>query len=121
MPAYELRISDWSSDVCSSDLSRFPIPDSWPSNDQHPFRQDPDTRLRRAVHPADRAARARAWRVLRDLGLGQRPGRDRRLQRQEIGRGAGRVRECRYGEISVGFGSLKKKKKNMRGNNINIT
>src|SRR3546814_5638878 len=36
MPAYEMRISDWSSDVCSSDLTtdteKCLAPDRWPSN-----------------------------------------------------------------------------------------
>jgi hypothetical protein len=43
-----------------------------------PQRQDPDPRLRRAVHPADRAPHPRDRRVLRDLGLGPRSRRDRR-------------------------------------------
>src|SRR3546814_7279094 len=44
--AYEMRISDWSSDVCSSDLSRSSIPLS--------------VRASSKVSPIDRAARATA-------------------------------------------------------------
>src|SRR3546814_3368053 len=39
MSAYEVRISDWSSDVCSSDLQR---PDrATPTSDPHPRRRRP--------------------------------------------------------------------------------
>ena len=43
-------------------------------HDRHPWRQDPDPRFRRAVHAADRAPHPRVRRLLRDLGLGPRPG-----------------------------------------------
>ena len=61
---------------------RLPYSPASPAHDRHPRRQDPHPRLRRAVHAADRAAHPRVRRVLRDLGLGPRPGRDRRVRRR---------------------------------------
>src|SRR3546814_8703302 len=79
--AYEMRISDWSSDVCSSDLSRGrPSQPPRPSADDDAAdrpgragREDPRT------GPEDeRGGRALAWPVGRDAecgtGTGERPG-----------------------------------------------
>ena len=80
--------------------------------DRHPLLARPDPRLRRAVHPAHRAPRARARRVLRDPALGhhqrRRPQveaqRHHPLRRPRVGhrqgtaaRAAGRVRARRAG------------------------
>src|SRR3546814_3485634 len=54
--AYEMRISDWSSDVCSSDLHR---PYAEPRAQPLPCEQDADRR-------APRGRRARAFQVHRD-------------------------------------------------------
>src|SRR3546814_17204868 len=56
--AYEMRISDWSSDVCSSDLIlRHPDPDSIPPAEPHftRRRQNRRRRIRDAVGNADNA------------------------------------------------------------------
>src|SRR3546814_11715893 len=102
--AYEMRISDWSSDVCSSDLQ--------PGIDHHP---------NHGVAVVDEGeGRHRAG---NDAEMGHQPvgaaerhpaGADRlaqRLQvdRPEIGRASGRERVCQYAYISVAAGSLKKK------------
>src|SRR3546814_7449731 len=88
--AYEMRISDWSSDVCSSDL-----------DDGHAL----------AVVQGEPGPRRRAWRRLRanirsvwrtlraDVVAGtSRPWRERRLLRlfRQIGRASGRERGCPY-------------------------
>src|SRR3546814_4931441 len=52
--AYEMRISDWSSDVCSSDLN---IDDG---HQLHPFRGGAVAAQKRAWHPGD-AAQCRAY------------------------------------------------------------
>src|SRR3546814_14734213 len=50
--AYEMRISDWSSDVCSSDLARLPVVVAVPAADQR-LRDDLHRRRLQslAVHP----------------------------------------------------------------------
>src|SRR3546814_8614734 len=59
--AYELRISDWSSDVCSSDLrARTRAPDGAAGDHRHRIRHDPDAdeRPRRGArhrHPPPRS------------------------------------------------------------------
>src|SRR3546814_18887561 len=110
--AYEMRISDWSSDVCSSDL-----------------------RLGAALQDRDTTALLRRWRrgvrgLLRNFLRGERQHRSNRLQesdpvdqrrcrsrqprkrqRDEIGRASCRERGCQYVSISVVAVSLKKKTK----------
>src|SRR3546814_20336343 len=95
-----MRISDWSSDVCSSDLGN-----------------------PRAFRPCaqDCPYRPREWRGGR-YRVGARPGwrRSARPTRREdpggwcrqIGRASCRERVCQYVEISVVAVSLKNKKKN---------
>src|SRR3546814_14991303 len=103
--AYEMRISDWSSDVCSSDLPAHVA--------------DIDGRFRRtvigAVGQRERLGIAR--------GNRRRPDRLQRLRQcrldrfgpapqhhlQEIGRASCRERVCQYVYISVVAVSLKKK------------
>src|SRR3546814_3766226 len=94
--AYEMRISDWSSDVCSSDLVAETLLDRL----SMVTRTFPRTLLIGA-HDAVLADRLRATGtalVLIEAG-----------PRLEIGRASCRERECPYVSISVGGGSLKKK------------
>src|SRR3546814_3994425 len=90
--AYEMRISDWSSDVCSSDL---------PNRAGH--RAAPVAALREIVVVADRAHQ----RVPRGRDMLDAPFGDRRLSRKavagkrrdhevEIGRASCRERVCQY-------------------------
>src|SRR3546814_11709757 len=84
--AYEMRISDWSSDVCSSDLSihpgNGPCPASWRT-------------------PGARPVEPRSQHGLRSDAVAGSGG--------EIGRASCRERVCQYGSISVVAASLKKK------------
>src|SRR3546814_5292412 len=86
--AYEMRISDWSSDVCSSDLAVF---------DQ----QLPEARCAVADRQFDRAARRVLHRVVDQvLGhLAQHQAVDGDMAtrcRREIGRASCRERVCQY-------------------------
>src|SRR3546814_4994005 len=73
--AYEMRISDWSSDVCSSDLPRL-----------HRGGDDREEKQR---------LRRRRGRIL--CGAGDRDQRiDRREAEKEIGRASCRERVCQY-------------------------
>src|SRR3546814_7149704 len=81
--AYEMRISDWSSDVCSSDLAR--IAGDGEGN------PPPQRRHASGRHQPERAQGARAER-LRDHPQDLR---ERRRGRQ-IGRASGRERVCQY-------------------------
>src|SRR3546814_10796888 len=73
--AYEMRISDWSSDVCSSDLSRGPAP-------------------RAAGDRGTRRAAARTLRRVADRGA-QRLGQYRRRRSEERRVGKECVSTCR--------------------------
>src|SRR3546814_13050701 len=107
--AYDVRISDWSSDVCSSDLAY--SSQSWgdkslnrraasiPTMRQTPQLPalrglSPDLETRLPQHPASRRSRP---------GVGD-AGR-------QIGRASWRERVCQYVSNSVVAGSLKKKTK----------
>src|SRR3546814_14064320 len=92
--AYEMRISDWSSDVCSSDLAR----------------ADP----RRAGQ--GRARDTRRLDRARDRRRGRAPAR-RLNRRRKIGRASCRERVCQYVSISVVAVSLKKKITTKTNNN----
>src|SRR3546814_11479557 len=88
-----MRISDWSSDVCSSDLAD-------------------RARQGRELYPAAGQGRSDAVRHRGDPG--RWPGHLRRrcgdaVLDSEIGRASCRERVCQYVEISVVAGSLKKK------------
>src|SRR3546814_14631809 len=91
--AYELRISDWSSDVCSSDLAGGERERSTSGRCPRPPR-----RLRA------RPRRQFPGRV-GEIGGHRRRARsgpvDRRTTRREIGRASCRGRVCQYGLISV--------------------
>src|SRR3546814_15481753 len=89
-----MRISDWSSDVCSSDL-----------RDAHLWES-----LQEAIHQlvgnAGLAGAASAGEA--DDGR-QKPGLGTRLLRSQIGRASCRERVCQYVSISVVAVSIKKK------------
>src|SRR3546814_19502900 len=98
--AYEMRISDWSSDVCSSDLRALQTTDDHATN-----------------HCRFTKANLRFGRVDIDVDLGRRKIDKQRhhgmsVPSQKIGRASCRERVCQYGEISVVAVSLKKKKNN---------
>src|SRR3546814_4895477 len=80
-PAYELRISDWSSDVCSSDLS-------WYSLNQALHHDNPDCPLGKQIPPEDRRPGTGGRSVCIECA---------RLNRlAEIGRVSCRERVCQY-------------------------
>src|SRR3546814_3716090 len=83
--AYEMRISDWSSDVCSSDLGSRPGWRQPPAARGRPCRPAEDAAFQYGKDGADRDAR-RAW--------GGRRYCDRRAQ--EIGRASCRGRVSQY-------------------------
>src|SRR3546814_2281492 len=94
--AYEMRISDWSSDVCSSDLK---FPDeielalcAMPGEDlvDQFVRDAADARM----HRADAAGHERLVRKLADADVPRRIKRDHRLD--QIGRESCRERVCQY-------------------------
>src|SRR3546814_5910466 len=81
--AYEMRISDWSSDVCSSDLDRSSEPQSRCAQaERYRFR--------------DRLAPSVPGRTTRPVGAGQLPVAVRAHDAGEIGRASCRARVCQY-------------------------
>src|SRR3546814_16854611 len=117
--AYELHISDWSSDVCSSDLRPWPSPRQ---RDRRRYRQRRDD-LEIRVSPVEGASAGGAGVVY-----------ERQARREsEIGRASCRERVCQYVSISVVAASLTKKqtdqklilkqysRRSQRQNNNNIT
>src|SRR3546814_12529933 len=101
--AYEMRISDWSSDVCSSDLLREHAA-------HHGRLVRRGRRGSRGSHGAALRLRARCpgrllathraqHQLTADLGVPRRQG--------QIGRASCRERVCQYGYIAVVAGSLK--------------
>src|SRR3546814_18357365 len=105
--AYEMRISDWSSDVCSSDL----------------FARLVDARERLQRYAAAVILQGAAQ-ILPVAAHGERRGADRAAEIEgedlEIGRASCRERVCQYVSISVVAGSLKKKniEYNLKTHNI---
>src|SRR3546814_1939629 len=116
--AYEMRISDWSSDVCSSDLH-------WPD-----IERVIGAIRHRTVTPSLILKKLSAYRqqnslaaALREIGRIERtlftlrwfedPALRRtvtaELNKGEIGRASGRERVGQYVEVSVGADTLKKK------------
>src|SRR3546814_17380835 len=110
MTAYEMRISDWSSDVCSSDLNL----------DEHVDRGAVDRQDRRALAGRQRPDYRRLFAVADEplvaddghlagdrqrAGAGARDGADL----HQIGRASCRERGCQYGLIQVVAESFKKK------------
>src|SRR3546814_2941625 len=90
--AYEMRISDWSSDVCSSDLAD-------PGHAGHSPPQDHDACSRGSSAFLDAAQDGDDLAVDGDLGGVElhrlKPG-VRRQQRDQIGRASCRERVCQY-------------------------
>src|SRR3546814_5680001 len=84
--AYEMRISDWSSDVCSSDLV-------WRRrNSRSPFRAALYYKpCRRAHHEEDRAMQGKLATVFGASGF-----IERNIVREQIGRASCRDRVCQY-------------------------
>src|SRR3546814_13011977 len=96
--AYEMRISDWSSDVCSSDLAGRQV------RRAVAHRRELEGRRRRgAGHGGDRGLVERLVGVV-DGDLPAAVG-------HQIGRASCRERVCQYVEVSVVAVSLKKKNK----------
>src|SRR3546814_4658702 len=92
--AYEMRISDWSSDVCSSDLVRRSVP----RPEIQPFRHEVTGEnhlvdLGRAVDQTGLAGVAVHPFQHGILGVAARP---TELDRREIGRASCRERVCQY-------------------------
>src|SRR3546814_13090638 len=110
--AYEMRISDWSSDVCSSDLATGATDAQWIKDAQDIWRSSGKS-LPDACDPAFAALAAKGglspelrWERIELAATQWQPGVMR-----EIGRASCRERVCQYGSISVVAVSLKKKHK----------
>src|SRR3546814_3146758 len=84
--AYEMRISDWSSDVCSSDLDFAQMPSTLPVADGRGALLRSEGREGR---PAGHDAQARAQAAERQLAIVED-------DRAEIGRATCRERVCQY-------------------------
>src|SRR3546814_19945207 len=93
--AYEMRISDWSSDVCSSDL----LPAAELADRLFGL-----LAAARAAHPAFAALVE---------GFGPLPAMPTDIRKEKIGRASCRERGCQYVSIPVVAVSLKKKHNNM--------
>src|SRR3546814_7063052 len=111
--AYDLRISDWSSDVCSSDLR----PKPWSGTSQAEQRdvaaacEVSAKELVRKVAEHIASNGVPAVRILlTNFSMG---GTDMKIAGKEIGRATCRERVCQYVSISGVAVSLKKKKKNI--------
>src|SRR3546814_10721343 len=94
--AYELRISDWSSDVCSSDLPENPeAPAGVPAIAMHP-----STELRGYADIPDQGPldEATIHRLLQGYyaGTSYIDAQIGRLLDEQIGRASGRERVCKY-------------------------
>src|SRR3546814_16898253 len=112
-----MRISDWSSDVCSSDLSRA-RPRLLHAEMVQPRLSGGHIDRLLVSAEADRPARiaygappCRRHDLLRDAGPHHRRAAGLCLLLPEIGRASSRARVVQYGLISVVAVSLKKKKK----------
>src|SRR3546814_7542363 len=102
--AYEMRISDWSSDVCSSDLGAGARAGQALPRQRRGARSAADGAAMAAASAGEPAAGHRRRRRLERRGQG-RPGGLRR----QIGRASCRERVCQYVSISVVAVSLQKK------------
>src|SRR3546814_20110220 len=100
--AYEMRISDWSSDVCSSDLFYFGIA-VWVHDGQ----------IAR-TEPAAAEGLASGGLVLQVAFHERIAAHDQPTQRLQIGQASWRERECRYVEIRGVAGTIKKQKKRLK-------
>src|SRR3546814_8179734 len=92
--AYEMRSSDWSADVCSSDLSASGFAAAYPEGEG--AEQRTADRLRSALHADGRSCRRirpLPLRYRRGPGLGPSPPD---LRERQIGRASCRERVCKY-------------------------
>src|SRR3546814_11451739 len=90
--AYEMRISDWSSDVCSSDLTGDPCSARW-------TRRGPIPTCRPFAAPASLPARpiaSRSRRLTATRSLSNFPPLQRLMNGCKIGRASCRERVCQY-------------------------
>src|SRR3546814_16463671 len=113
--AYEMRISDWSSDVCSSDLTMAEDVKSFGDLKTTLIKQkEPDTQAETGDGTQNRDAQGRAYATGR-----------RKDAVAQIGRASCRERVCQYVVISVVAVSLQKKKiqlqKSSQNDSINNT
>src|SRR3546814_20309754 len=102
--AYEMRISDWSSDVCSSDLRQIVRTCAQQCGRRVRLRAE-----RRAAHQHPERLE---WRPAGPAVSGDHPRQGLQAgppRAQQIGRASGRERVGRYVEISVAAVSFKKK------------
>src|SRR3546814_5404401 len=104
--AYEMRISDWSSDVCSSDLAQ-----RQPWLEVRVRLDEPQPDLRHQVETALQGKAVRLVRIAAEYaGSGGSAGVDDGAALvEQIGRASCRDRVCQYGKITVVAGTLKKK------------
>src|SRR3546814_14509200 len=108
--AYEMRISDWSSDVCSSDLGRaHDPPPARPAATPRPARPHPPVRVPRRERPARPTPRRRDG--LRALPRPGRTPRTRRVHSDEPRSAERRVGKERVSTCSTGWSPCPKKKK----------
>src|SRR3546814_19849229 len=106
MSAYEVRISDWSSDVCSSDLAG-DYADAAEFFEALSLRALGDTEMT-GLDPSEFTLN----RALQKSNLGEFAEADRLFAAAlEIGRASGRERGCQYVEIQVVARSLNTKKR----------
>src|SRR3546814_20091774 len=113
--AYDMRISDWSSDVCSSDLRSAPDRAACPwLRLRLSVDAGPSWHLHQAARAPTRPSPAAIW---IDCARPVAPSFAAALRRwKQIGRESCRERRCQYVYISVGARSLKKKTKSKINN-----
>src|SRR3546814_2651891 len=92
--AYEMRISDWSSDVCSSDLSEAALPGGHDLVAAGPHVGHHEPQPVRDLVELHLVLEGLAQRLVDD---GDRPHPSYRLLEGEIGRASCRERVCQYG------------------------
>src|SRR3546814_11724708 len=111
--AYEMRIRDWSSDVCSSDLG----------HELHVVRHDDDGRALGPKTVQERHELVGPSPVLPERRFVEpqhpSPGHERRAHREPIGRESCRERVGPYVSLTVVAGTLQKQHKNNRTTTTN--
>src|SRR3546814_7887403 len=107
--AYEMRISDWSSDVCSSDLRPTPIMSNSRTREE-------GRHIVSNLSPGDEFAQIMIQRIIASGDCESTPCRPYRMlaKGRKIGRASGRERVCQYVSISVVDVSFKKKEKKQK-------
>src|SRR3546814_18503046 len=102
-----MRISDWSSDVCSSDLERSGEPVDEPGVQYHPYQgglpEDTGTGGQAEDADRDQPFAANGNGAVTETETEDEP-------TEKIGRASCRERVCQYVELSVGAVSIKKTK-----------